>query len=188
MAQRICVQRGTGELYVQRGTDELYVQCGTDELHMQCGTEELYVQCDTEELFTYSVAQRTCTYSVTQRNLSTVWHRGTVPTVWHRGTRQIHRQIETHSLRVVSARRRSPPLHVVENTHVRNTQYIFVTGPESSVTVSNHSRHSKLCFSQFVYLFILLNPISAHLNIITKLYLYQYRDTCVFIIPCPQCV
>jgi hypothetical protein len=51
VAQRIYVQRGTGELYVQRGTDELYIQYGTEELCVQCDTEELYIQCGTEDLY-----------------------------------------------------------------------------------------------------------------------------------------
>jgi len=89
------------ENYVQRGTEELYVQCGTDELHIQCGAEELYVQCDTKE-FAYNVTQRNFAYSVAQGNSPNT-------------------QIETHSLRVVSARRHSTPLRVVENTHARNT-------------------------------------------------------------------
>jgi hypothetical protein len=41
------------------------------------------------------------------------------------------------------------------------THYIFVKVPESIATVSNHSRHCKLCLSQFLYMFVLLNTISV---------------------------
>jgi len=131
----------------------------------------------TQRNCTYSVAQRNCTYSVAQRNCAYSVARGNLPNT----------QTDQDTLLPCSQRTASQSATARSRKHTR-TQYIFVTGPESSVTVSNHSRHCKLCVSQFVYLFILLNPISAHLYIVTKLYLYQYRDTCVCIIPYPQCV